>query len=521
MLTALFGPSFYLPHGTCYAWMPEILWLHVSSDLLIAFSYFSIPTGILFFLRKKQLPFPEIFKLFSTFIFLCGLTHLASVIVIWLPFYELTGLLKALTALISIVTVVAGFRLLPAAIKMKSPTETERLNKNLQRAYRDIEQKVHARTKELAGLVTEYKTTVDTAIDGLVVISAQGIIQKVNKAALQMFGYTREELVGANVNILMPSPYHEDHDQYLRNYLESEKPKIIGVGREVSGRRKDGSEFPIALGVNEMEIEGSKSFVGTIQDISDRKASEDRQQNLLDQLTRSNTELERFAYVASHDMQEPVRMITSFSSIISNDYAEVLDEDGKKHLNILTNAGHRLHNIIDDLLAYSRINSEEVQFTRFNGQVSINGALENLQELILQTDAHIELGEIPTLYGNPVQIMRLFQNLITNGIKYQSQGQRPIIKILSEESVDFWHISIIDNGRGIQSDYHEEIFEPFRRLQTWDQIQGSGLGLSICQKIVQTHGGSIYVESAPSSGSVFTFTLAKPKLNFAQSGRST
>lgn len=355
----------------------------------------------------------------------------------------------------------------------------------------------------------DLQAVMNTVLDGLIIIDESGTIQMFNPAATRIFGYQPNEVVGRNVNMLMPEPYHKEHDGYLKNYLTTNDAKVIGIGREVFGQRKDGNVFPMELGVNEMQVKDKRMFVGTVRDISQRKAADTERENMTTKLLESNTELERFAYIASHDMQEPIRMITSFGEILMTDYSQALDDTGKEYLRLVVDSGARMRAMVEDLLAYSRMGNEGANFAAFDGEKILGGALENIQELIKERKAEITPATLPMLHGNPVQIMRLLQNLVTNAIKYQPKNNRPLIHIDYEDRPAEWCLSVKDNGQGIDAQFIDQIFMPFRRLHTWEQVRGSGLGLPICKKIVENHGGKIWVKSTVGQGSTFYFTISK------------
>lgn len=349
----------------------------------------------------------------------------------------------------------------------------------------------------------------DTVLDGLLTIDAHGTVQSFNQSAVRIFGYRPEEVVGQNVKMLMPDPYHSEHDGYLKNYLTTGEKKVIGIGREVSARRKDGSIFPMELGINEASIQGKRMFVGTIRDITERKNAEIQRQQLMERLMQSNTELEHFAYVASHDMQEPVRMVINFSKIVTKDYGDRLDDAGKECLQFIAESADRIHDMIEDLLDYARMENEENSMTLVDGASELRHVLSNLCALIEETGAHVTYDKLPAFQGNPVQFMRLMQNLIINAIKYQPPGNVPAVHISIEDEGNSWRLSVKDNGMGIDEAFLQNIFEPFRRLHSWGKIRGSGLGLAVCKKIVENHGGKIWVKSIPGKGS--TFFVALPK----------
>jgi len=232
---------------------------------------------------------------------------------------------------------------------------------------------------------------------------------------------------------------------------------------------------------------------------------------LIEKLTASNTELERFAYVASHDLQEPIRMVASFGQILKQDYADRLDDTGREYLDIVLEASQRMHGMIGDLLTYSRVGSHAIESETFDGDATLKTALDNLRELIRERGAEIEAEPLPKLYGNPIQVSRLLQNLIANAIKYQARGNVPRVRIRLADQDTHWRLSVVDNGMGIEARYLDQIFQPFRRLHVWESIQGTGLGLSICKKIVENHGGEIWAESRAGEGATFHFTLRKPR----------
>lgn len=353
---------------------------------------------------------------------------------------------------------------------------------------------------------------VDNVIDGIITINEKGEVESFNRACETIFGYEAEEVMGRNIKMLMPEPYHGEHDGYLANYVQTGEAHIIGTsGREVSARRKDGSVFPMDLSVSAFTVDGVRHFSGIIRDISKIKQAEEARQRLLTRLTESNTELERFAYVASHDMQEPLRMVLNFSQIIANDYAAALDEEGREYLKIVGDSAQRMRDMVHDLLEYARLGREGVRFADVDVNIELKHVLTNLGQLTAETGALVTSSDLPVIHGNAVQVMRLLQNLIGNGIKYQRPDSRPVIRVEACDEGAEWHFTVSDNGMGIDPGFTEQVFEPFRRLHTWEAIRGTGLGLAICRKIVESHGGRIWATSQPGEGSVFHFTFPMPE----------
>ncbi len=355
------------------------------------------------------------------------------------------------------------------------------------------------------------RTILEAAPNGILTVDARGIIRSANATMFKIFGYTEAELIGKPVTTLIPHSFHTRHDTDVANFMQSGQRRQMAAGKDVVGLRKDGSIVPVEVGLSRTVLPGGEpSIIATVQDISTRKLQEEQKEQLLDRLTASNTELERFAYITSHDMQEPIRMITNFSEIIMKDYGSQIDPTGREYLSLVINSSTRLKDLVDDLLAYSRVGNQNLAMSEFEGQMLMDNILENLKNMIAENKAVVTYDKLPRLYGNSIQITRLLQNLVVNAIKYQPKGNAAKIHISVSDMPECWQIAVQDNGMGIKEEFIEQIFLPFRRLHTWDAIQGTGLGLSICRKIAETHAGRLWAQSTPGAGSTFTFTLKKP-----------
>ncbi|MFJ1269460.1 PAS domain S-box protein [Legionella lytica] len=352
-----------------------------------------------------------------------------------------------------------------------------------------------------------FRSAMQHASTGMALISPTGKWLKVNHSICSMLGYSEEELLQSDFQTLT---HPDDLETDLENVLLMLNKQIDSYQMEKRYIHKDGH---IVWGLLSVSLvwgnDGTpKYFVSLVQNISYRKKAEAANKKLLQALESSNAELERFAYVASHDLQEPIRMINSFGELLLTEKQDKLDDEGKEYLKIMTDAGLRMRAVINDLLAYSRVH-EDAKNASFDGESALKSALENIKALIEEQKAQITHDPIPLLYGNPMQIMRVLQNLLTNAIKYQPPGNIPMIHIGVEDADPYWKITVQDNGLGIDEQFIKEIFEPFKRLHAWDSIKGSGLGLSICKKIAEHHNGSLSVASRVGFGSKFTLTLPK------------
>ena len=237
--------------------------------------------------------------------------------------------------------------------------------------------------------------------------------------------------------------------------------------------------------------------------------AEKRLEKTIEDLVTANTELNRFAYVASHDLQEPLRMVVSFTQLLVKKYGDRLDETAREYMKISAESAERMQSLILDLLQYSRADAETVILDPFDSKIALDYALANLAQVVEEKQAQISIASLPEVYANSVQLSRLFQNLISNALKYHANGTVPVVNIAVQEEETEWCFSISDNGIGMKAEYLQQIFEPFKRLHHKDEYEGSGIGLAICKKIVANLGGRIWVKSAPGEGSVFYFTVPR------------
>jgi PAS domain S-box-containing protein len=250
-------------------------------------------------------------------------------------------------------------------------------------------------------------------------------------------------------------------------------------------------------------------LVGIAQDVTQRKEMEEALRARAEKLARSNEELERFAYVASHDLQEPLRMVASFTKLLSQRYSGQLDETADRYINYAADGAKRMQALIIDLLAYSRVNSKELDLRNTSCETAVLGAMRNLKIAIDESGASVYWDPLPSLWMDLAQFTLLFQNLMSNAIKFRRNGESPRITISAADSGAEWVFSARDNGVGIEPRHAGKIFQIFQRLHTRAEYPGTGIGLAVCKKVVERHGGRIWVESEPGVGSTFSFTIPK------------
>ena len=345
------------------------------------------------------------------------------------------------------------------------------------------------------------KAIFDHSVDGLIAINEHGIVEDFNPACERIFGYEASEVRGRNIKMLMPEPYHSEHDGYIARYLATGEAKIIGtVGREVSGRRKDGSVFPMDLSISAFRFRNERHFSGTVRDITDRKAAEAALLRYTAALEQSNRELDDFAYIASHDLKEPLRGLHNNATFIKEDNSDNLNAESIRRLNRIAFLSQRLELLVNDLLYFSRLGRHEMALQTTDLNAEIRDIASLMEETLTAQNATILMPHpLPEVVCNKTRVIEAFRNLIVNAIKYNDKAQKTveigcIANLQTPHGVARWAFYVRDNGIGIEADYHDEIFRIFRRLnQEDDSRRGTGVGLTFVQKIIHRHGGHIWL----------------------------
>jgi PAS domain S-box-containing protein len=372
-------------------------------------------------------------------------------------------------------------------------------------AVRDISGRKNAE-KHLAQMEGKYRGLLEAAPDPIVVVNQAGEIVLLNLQAEKQFGYRRNELLGQKVTNIIPHGFAE---RLIADGLRSAEDALaqqIGTGIELSARRKDRTEFPIELMLSPLGGAEGILITAAIRNISVRKTAEAQLLEKVEELNRSNEELGQFAYIASHDLQEPLRMVASYTQLLSRRYKGKLDSDADEFITFAVDGATRMQRLIQDLLAYSRVGTKAKDFLDTSSETALKTALANLRGSIEESGAQVTHDPMPGVVADETQLVQLFQNLIGNAIKYQN-GRTPQIHIGATNGGSQCRFSVQDNGLGIDPQYFERIFGMFQRLHKREEFAGTGIGLAICKKIVERHGGHISVESQLNVGSTFRFAL--------------
>ncbi|MGF7118154.1 PAS domain S-box protein [Methanobacterium oryzae] len=332
-------------------------------------------------------------------------------------------------------------------------------------------------------------------------------VLSVNRFGAKELGYNVHELIGQHLSII----YHEEDEEFAEQKLNQTLENPGQVFRwELRKVRKDGSILWIKETAIALKEPDENIVIYTVcEDITDRKNTEKKLKELVDELKRSNNELQQFAYITSHDLQEPLRTIASFTQLLERRYKGQLDSDADEFIGFIVDAAIRMKEMIKGLLDYSRVGTKKTEFKEIDMNIKLNKALSNLKASIDENKAEITYDYLPTILADSGQMIRVFQNLIGNAIKFRKLKEPPKIHVACQINIENneYIFSVSDNGIGMEKGYTDKIFEVFKRLHTMDKYQGAGIGLSVVKRIIEQHGGRIWVESKLGKGSTFYFTI--------------
>lgn len=373
--------------------------------------------------------------------------------------------------------------------------ELEMQNEELRSAQWELEQA----KKKYSGLY-------DFAPVGYLTVNEEGRIVEANLTATKQLEMKRSILIGKPFNLYAAENYREKLHLHLRNVFKTKQPHTCEIKLNGQGRSNPYVQLD---SVHVLDSDGQSLTRTTMTDISERKRAEEKLKAFAGELERSNRELEEFAYIASHDLQEPLRKILAFGNMLGKKCGDKLDEQEKDYLIRMQNAAERMSLFIRDLLNYSRVATRPPgPLETVNLREAVMGVISDLELNIQRLGANVEVSELPVVKGIKSQMHQLFQNLVSNALKFHGEEQ-PRIRIRSQCADDHCRIFVEDNGIGFDETFQERIFAPFQRLHARSAYEGTGMGLAICRKIVEQQGGSITARSEPGKGSTFIITLPK------------
>jgi PAS domain S-box-containing protein len=357
---------------------------------------------------------------------------------------------------------------------------------------------------ERKALEERFRLVVEAAPHALLMVDGDRRIALMNRKGEELFGYQRAELIGRTIETLVPEHQRATHADLVAGFQAEPTIRPMGAGRELFAERKDGTLVPVEIGLSPLDLPEGPHTLASVIDVTERKRMDD-------ELRRSNADLEQFAYIASHDLQEPLRMVASYTDLLAQRYQGQLDEKADKFIRYIVDGAARMQRLVADLLAFSRVGSQVSDMRPVSAEDVLKDVLQSLGPLIRESGASIEVrGPLPMVMGDDVQLMQLLQNLIGNAIKFRST-EPPLVVIEAVPRDGRWQFSVQDNGIGIDLRFAERIFQMFQRLHEKTRYEGSGIGLAIAKRIVERHGGRIWLESTVGTGTTFFFTLTPAK----------
>ena len=395
------------------------------------------------------------------------------------------------------------------------PVATEDEVGQLTRTFNTMRASLQESSAALQEQEENLRAVLTSVIDGIITIDDDGTVRSFNQAAEGIFGYAADEVIGNNVRMLMPEPYHSSHDGYLRNYLSSGDAQIIGIGREVVGRRQDGSTFPMDLAVSEMEVHGNRMFVGLTRDITERKRAEQELQVAKEQAEEANKTKSEFLANMSHELRTPLNAVIGYSEMLSEsaeDDERAQDMQDAKRIEV---AGKHLLDLINEVLDLSKIEAGQIELhlEDIDLQAMVDDVTQTVDPVIQKNANRLEVqcaGDIGVMHADLTRVRQVLFNLLSNSAKFTDQGTVTLAVDREVQDEEEWILfRVTDTGIGMTAEQLGRIFEPFKQADssTTRQYGGTGLGLTICREFCQMMGGDIGVESQPGKGSTFTMRL--------------
>lgn len=526
----LFDTADWPPRWHCGNWTEFHGWLYIVSDLLIWSAYFAIPLTILRYITKRtNAKFVRAYFLFAGFILACGSTHLLDALTFWFPAYRLNALVRFITGAVSWTTVFYLIRILPEASRMPTHAELEK----------EINERKNAE-ENLRIANSQLNVAQEIARIGHWEWDVLGNKVSWSRELYKIYGL--ESSTELSYQKYLEYVHEEDMDFVDKTIQQAfQQKKFPEFTHRI--RLADGTE-KILLAKGEIIANGNGEIVkmiGTAQDVTESRKGQQKLVERTNELENINAELQKFAYVASHDLQEPLRKIMTFASLLEKESKDVLPDAGKMYIEKIIRSSGRMQRLIDDILQFSSLKASKQDYRQTDLNQLVQQVLSDMEVKITETKAVVQVDNLPVIEAIPSQMGQLFQNLISNALKFTKEGSSPQVSIRStllspdqltnygwtdEKNIkragysydwsreQFVEIVVNDNGIGFDEAYSQKIFEIFQRLHANVRYEGTGIGLAICKKIVDIHHGMITATSKPGEGASFTIVLPLSQKNF-------
>lgn len=514
----------FMPHGHCYQWQPDILWLNVGSDMIIAGAYYSIPLALVHFARQRKdtRSFGWLLYLFAAFIFACGTTHIIEVYNVWNGAYRFQGAVKLLTAIVSVATAVVLWPLIPKALAIPSVSrltqevqERTQAQHDLKALNDELEARVEARTADL-----KYTASlVESSNDAIIGLDLDGQIRTWNRGAVEIFGYPVEQAIGADLIDLIVPEVDRAQTRARLDLLRSGERFSSDEARKV---RADGMAIDVSTTWSPI-IDDTGTLIGMSLIYSDISSLV----RVRREAESSQKEIERFTYVVSHDLRSPLINIKGFCHELKTSYGELmehlnegppdeakmaacrtlLEDDIGECLTYIEAGADRMETLITAVLKLSRLGRRSLEIEEIDLYGLTTRIADSLQHQLDQRGARLTIEPLPRVLADAVAMEQIMGNLLSNAVKYLDASRHGEIEVDARTYGEWVIIKVHDNGRGIAEGDVERIFQPFTRVGRTQDVEGEGMGLSYVRALVKQLGGEISCRSTLGKGSVFTVKL--------------
>lgn len=353
-----------------------------------------------------------------------------------------------------------------------------------------------------------FRDLVESAPDGIVIIDSDGQISLVNSQAEALLGYSRDQMIGQSVEMLVPEASREGHVAKRNQFISQPEKRPMGSNLSLSARRADGSECPVEISLSPVGSGNDRVVLASIRDVSEQRKAREAVAEYAERLERSNQALQVFASTASHDLKSPLNTVVRFAEFLQKRLVGQIDDDSEQLFQYIIDGGRRMHTLIDDLLAFSRVTGGEVKLEPVELSALIEEVEQALRADLSDAKGVLEYKNLPSICGDRSMLYQLFQNLVSNALKFRKPNETARVTISASREGQHWHICVSDNGIGMDAEQADTIFDVFTRLHSEEEYPGTGLGLALCKTIAtERHRGKIWVTSTPGEGSTFHIIL--------------